>query len=107
MDIITDPSCSRTMGPDITMAPVAADTMQISMAPAAEWFSDTNMALGGNRSHMHQLRHWLLYGTGPGLDGTMTSGDSTGHSDQHDPSDGTVVRHPRGHSFQPRHWASV
>ena len=56
MDIITDPSYSRTMGPDIalgsnsgpdiTMAPVAAGTTQISMAPAAEWYSDTNMVSG-------------------------------------------------------------
>ena len=56
MDIITDPSYSRTMGPDIalgsnsgpdiTMAPVAAGTTQISMAPAAEWDSDTYMVSG-------------------------------------------------------------
>ena len=52
MDIITDPNCSRTMdpdmasrslGPDITMDPVAAQGTQISVALMATWPSDTNM----------------------------------------------------------------
>lgn len=34
MNIITEPSCSRKTGPDLTMALVAAQVTQISMIPA-------------------------------------------------------------------------
>lgn len=56
MDIITDPSHSRTMGPDmafcsspgvdVTMASVAAQATRISMSLVAAWLSNTNMVPG-------------------------------------------------------------
>lgn len=72
MDINTDPSCNRIMDPDmavrsslgsdVTMALVAAQVTQISMALMATRLSGTNMVSGickafdGNRNHRHQLR---------------------------------------------------
>lgn len=57
MNIITDNNCNGKTNPDmalggnsaigITMAPVAMQVTQISMAPLAVWPSDTNIVLDG------------------------------------------------------------
>ncbi|ERE65680.1 reticulocalbin-1-like protein [Cricetulus griseus] len=56
-DINTDPSCRRTMdpdialssslGPDITLAPVVIEITQISMVQAVAKPSDTDTVFGG------------------------------------------------------------
>lgn len=111
MDIITDPSFSKntdpymSFGPDVTVAPVAAQTTHISKVPVAARPSHTSMISGGspdprhhtaahgNSSYRHQPRPWLPldhelrhgHGSSLGPDDTMTSGGSVGHSDRHVP----------------------
>ena len=69
MDIIIDTNCSRTMdpdmaigrslGPDITMDPVAAQGTQINMALVAARPPDTNLVSNLRwLSRGHLLRSW-------------------------------------------------
>lgn len=68
MDIITDPGYSSIMNPDmalgssleidITMAPRTAQVIQLRMALAAAWLSDTNTDSGGWPEPGHMQRPW-------------------------------------------------
>ncbi|KAL6067553.1 hypothetical protein STEG23_026338 [Scotinomys teguina] len=72
MDVITDPSYSRNMDPDMALGSNLG--LDITMAPAAARPSDTNMVSSscpdsgistapcGYRNHGHQLRPWMLLG---------------------------------------------
>ena len=67
MDIHPEPSCGRTMNPDmvlssslsldVTMAPGGSTGHQIGLMPMAAWLSDTNMTSGGGTDpwHLHGL----------------------------------------------------
>lgn len=49
----------------------------------------------------------MALGSGPVPDGTMTTGESSGHLDQHDPGSGMALGCQQGHRLWFRPWTST
>ncbi|KAL6031896.1 hypothetical protein STEG23_035322 [Scotinomys teguina] len=133
MDISTDPSCSRTMdpdmafssssGPDITTAPVAVQATLInhialghqyslkcmtrSWASAQSSLVTGVMDINSDPDYYKTTDSDKALGSNSGLNVTMILGGNIGHSDQYDPSGGTAFGHQHGPRLQTRLWASV